>query len=158
MDFQIRLYHKKHFCCPNRSLETGLMDEPGQTKHFIKQLHPTMSMPVDLHRVGGVIVSLTKFLEALMTNMLLRCDLEIWNGAHRIAARFSGEKMLRNLATEITNCSSRSQISRMILFCVEFCHGRILIHLMERSKDPMVVSVAVHDVGQYIRYYPRGKG
>jgi len=34
---------------------------------------------------------------------------------------------------------------------------RILIHLMETSKDALVLSVACHDVGQYARHYQRGK-
>ncbi|KAM7302446.1 V-type proton ATPase subunit H [Ixodes scapularis] len=34
---------------------------------------------------------------------------------------------------------------------------KILVHLLESSKDPLVLSVAAHDVGEYVRYYPRGK-
>jgi len=34
---------------------------------------------------------------------------------------------------------------------------KILIHLVETSRDPLVVSVACHDIGEYARYYPRGK-
>ncbi|GFY71909.1 v-type proton ATPase subunit H [Trichonephila inaurata madagascariensis] len=34
---------------------------------------------------------------------------------------------------------------------------KILIYLLESSKDPLVLSVAAHDIGEYVRHYPRGK-
>lgn len=34
---------------------------------------------------------------------------------------------------------------------------KILISLLETSKDPLVMSVAAHDLGEYVRHYPRGK-
>ncbi|XP_055539130.1 V-type proton ATPase subunit H isoform X1 [Wyeomyia smithii] len=34
---------------------------------------------------------------------------------------------------------------------------RILVHLLETSKDPLVLSVASYDIGEYVRHYPRGK-
>lgn len=34
---------------------------------------------------------------------------------------------------------------------------RILIHLLENSKEPLVLSVASFDIGEYVRHYPRGK-
>ncbi|KAL0275230.1 UNVERIFIED_CONTAM: hypothetical protein PYX00_003155 [Menopon gallinae] len=34
---------------------------------------------------------------------------------------------------------------------------RILIHLLETSRDPLVLSVASFDIGEYVRHYPRGK-
>lgn len=34
---------------------------------------------------------------------------------------------------------------------------KILIGLLETSKDPLVMSVAAHDLGEYVRHYPRGK-
>ncbi|KAL7305484.1 V-type proton ATPase subunit H isoform X1 [Trichogramma pretiosum] len=34
---------------------------------------------------------------------------------------------------------------------------RILVHLLDTSKDPLVLSVACFDVGEYVRHYPRGK-
>ncbi|CAG5122708.1 unnamed protein product [Candidula unifasciata] len=34
---------------------------------------------------------------------------------------------------------------------------KILIKLLDTSKDPLVLSVAAHDIGEYVRYYPRGK-
>ncbi|VEN50498.1 unnamed protein product [Callosobruchus maculatus] len=34
---------------------------------------------------------------------------------------------------------------------------RILIHLLETNKDPLVLSVASYDIGEYVRHYPRGK-
>ncbi|XP_076182155.1 V-type proton ATPase subunit VhaSFD isoform X1 [Ptiloglossa arizonensis] len=34
---------------------------------------------------------------------------------------------------------------------------RILVHLLETNKDPLVLSVASFDVGEYVRHYPRGK-
>ncbi|KAL5013791.1 hypothetical protein ScPMuIL_008061 [Solemya velum] len=34
---------------------------------------------------------------------------------------------------------------------------KILIRLLEGSKDPLILSVAAHDIGEYVRYYPRGK-
>lgn len=34
---------------------------------------------------------------------------------------------------------------------------KILIRLLESSKDPLVLSVAAHDIGEYVRHYARGK-
>ncbi|CAL4124139.1 unnamed protein product, partial [Meganyctiphanes norvegica] len=34
---------------------------------------------------------------------------------------------------------------------------KILINLLETSKDPLVLSVACHDIGEYTRHYSRGK-
>ena len=34
---------------------------------------------------------------------------------------------------------------------------KILISILETSKDPQVLAVAAHDIGEYVRYYPRGK-
>lgn len=34
---------------------------------------------------------------------------------------------------------------------------KILIQLLEMSKDPQILAVAAHDIGQYVRFYPRGK-
>lgn len=34
---------------------------------------------------------------------------------------------------------------------------KILISLLETSKDPLVLSVAAHDIGEYVRHYPHGK-
>jgi len=34
---------------------------------------------------------------------------------------------------------------------------KILIRLLETSKDPLILSVANHDIGEYVRHYPRGK-
>ncbi|WAR18050.1 VATH-like protein [Mya arenaria] len=34
---------------------------------------------------------------------------------------------------------------------------KILVRLLEGSRDPLILSVAAHDIGEYVRYYPRGK-
>lgn len=34
---------------------------------------------------------------------------------------------------------------------------RILVHLLETSKETLVLSVASFDIGEYVRHYPRGK-
>lgn len=34
---------------------------------------------------------------------------------------------------------------------------KILIHLLETSKDTLVLSVACYDIGEFVRHYPRGK-
>ena len=34
---------------------------------------------------------------------------------------------------------------------------KILINLLETSKDPLVLSVACFDLGEYVRHYSRGK-
>jgi len=34
---------------------------------------------------------------------------------------------------------------------------KILIKLLEQSRDPLILSVASHDIGEYVRHYPRGK-
>lgn len=42
------------------------------------------------------------------------------------------------------------------LDCFQF-FPRILTKLLEVSDDPQVLAVAAHDVGEYVRHYPRGK-
>ncbi|KJH52098.1 v-ATPase subunit H [Dictyocaulus viviparus] len=34
---------------------------------------------------------------------------------------------------------------------------KILIRLLETSQDPLILCVAAHDIGEYVRHYPRGK-
>lgn len=34
---------------------------------------------------------------------------------------------------------------------------RALLKLLQESKDPVVLAVAAHDVGQYVKFYDRGK-
>lgn len=34
---------------------------------------------------------------------------------------------------------------------------RILVHLLETSKETLILSVACFDIGEYVRHYPRGK-
>ena len=34
---------------------------------------------------------------------------------------------------------------------------KILVQLLETSRDPLVLSVAAHDIGEYVRHYSRGK-
>jgi V-type H+-transporting ATPase subunit H len=34
---------------------------------------------------------------------------------------------------------------------------KILVKLLDTSRDPLILSVAAHDVGEYVRHYPRGK-
>ncbi len=34
---------------------------------------------------------------------------------------------------------------------------RTLLKLLNESKDPIVLAVAAHDVGQYVKHYERGK-
>ncbi len=36
-----------------------------------------------------------------------------------------------------------------------FC--RILVKLLEFSTDPVILAVACHDLGEFVRLYPRGK-
>jgi V-type H+-transporting ATPase subunit H len=34
---------------------------------------------------------------------------------------------------------------------------RVLVELLKDSQDPLVLAVASHDIGQYVKHYPRGK-
>lgn len=34
---------------------------------------------------------------------------------------------------------------------------RMLLRLLEQSKEPLVLCVAAHDIGEYVRHYPHGK-
>ncbi|XP_071503117.1 V-type proton ATPase subunit H-like [Diadema antillarum] len=34
---------------------------------------------------------------------------------------------------------------------------KILTRLLESSKDPLILCVSAHDIGEYVRHYPRGK-
>ena len=40
---------------------------------------------------------------------------------------------------------------------LDYMYFRILTKLLEVSDDPQVLAVAAHDVGEYVRHYPRGK-
>lgn len=42
-------------------------------------------------------------------------------------------------------------------FSPAFFLNRILTRLLEVSDDPQVIAVAAHDIGEYVRHYPRGK-
>ncbi|VDP69019.1 unnamed protein product [Schistosoma curassoni] len=33
----------------------------------------------------------------------------------------------------------------------------MLVRLVELGTDPLTLSVAVHDIGEFVRHYPRGK-
>lgn len=35
--------------------------------------------------------------------------------------------------------------------------SRILIKILEVQSDTLALCVAVHDIGEYVRHYPRGK-
>jgi V-type H+-transporting ATPase subunit H len=35
--------------------------------------------------------------------------------------------------------------------------SRVLIDLLKSSDDPIVLAVAAHDLGQYVKYYDQGK-
>lgn len=43
----------------------------------------------------------------------------------------------------------------LTIYLKSYC--RILTKLLEVSDDPQVLAVAAHDVGEYVRHYPRGK-
>lgn len=34
---------------------------------------------------------------------------------------------------------------------------RTLVGVLEESQNPVAIAVAAHDIGEYVRYYPRGK-
>jgi len=34
---------------------------------------------------------------------------------------------------------------------------RLLVSILEESQNPTAIAVASHDMGEYVRYYPRGK-
>ncbi len=34
---------------------------------------------------------------------------------------------------------------------------RVLVNLLKTSQDPVVLAVAAHDLGQYVKHYDRGK-
>ena len=34
---------------------------------------------------------------------------------------------------------------------------RLLIAILSESQNPTAMAVASHDLGEYVRYYPRGK-
>ena len=50
---------------------------------------------------------------------------------------------------------SRCLIVNWITWCVVSL--RTLIKLLNEASDPLVLAVAVHDVGQYVKHYERGK-
>ena len=34
---------------------------------------------------------------------------------------------------------------------------RLLVAILRESQNPTAIAVASHDLGEYVRYYPRGK-
>ena len=34
---------------------------------------------------------------------------------------------------------------------------RLLVTILQESQNPVAIAVAAHDLGEYVRYYPRGK-
>ena len=34
---------------------------------------------------------------------------------------------------------------------------RMLVTILQESQNPVAIAVAAHDLGEYVRYYPRGK-
>ncbi len=34
---------------------------------------------------------------------------------------------------------------------------RTLVGVLKESQNPVAIAVAAHDLGEYVRYYPRGK-
>jgi V-type H+-transporting ATPase subunit H len=34
---------------------------------------------------------------------------------------------------------------------------RVLINLLNNAQEPVVLAVAAHDIGQYVKHYDRGK-
>ena len=34
---------------------------------------------------------------------------------------------------------------------------RTLVSVLNESQNPVAIAVAAHDLGEYVRYYPRGK-
>ena len=34
---------------------------------------------------------------------------------------------------------------------------RLLVAILEGSQNPIAIAIASHDLGEYVRYYPRGK-
>jgi len=68
----------------------------------------------------------------------------------------SGKKTQGSSMTKIMNNSSD--------FCIYLMHSwsdvffsRTLIKVLKDSSDPIVLAVAAHDVGQYVKHYERGK-
>ena len=42
-----------------------------------------------------------------------------------------------------------------MLFTASF--HRILLQLLSDSRDPLVLAIAAHDIGEYVRHYGAGK-
>lgn len=53
--------------------------------------------------------------------------------------------------------NSGTLISYSDPFILFSCQSRILIRLLQESADPLVLAVAAHDLGQYVKHYERGK-
>lgn len=69
-----------------------------------------------------------------------------------------------NLVNTCNNSVNESQVSIVLnaMTHLKKVHRtclfpRILTKLLEVSDDPQVLAVAAHDVGEYVRHYPRGK-
>ena len=62
--------------------------------------------------------------------------------------------------------TDHAQLACRDLACVVCCMAelmaavlpsRLLVAILQESQNPVVIAVAAHDLGEYVRYYPRGK-
>lgn len=69
--------------------------------------------------------------------------------------------MSRVLESELVLLSLQEQFWRENVCLFEerdFQILRVLLKLLESSRQPRTLAVACHDLGQFITYYPAGKG
>lgn len=59
--------------------------------------------------------------------------------------------------TTIISSSSTSELFSPLKPDANHRGHRLLVELLDNSQDPLVLAVASHDIGQYVKHYERGK-
>ena len=54
-------------------------------------------------------------------------------------------------------CGVRVMWCACVCDVVCVCVCRTLVTILQESQSPVAIAVAAHDLGEYVRYYPRGK-
>ena len=85
------------------------------------------------------------------------------------ALKWAGEKMGGEARTHLNDDFKNLETEMALRYDGECLHRRrqsltpsdfrlrILVKLLKESQDSLVLAVAAHDVGQYVKYYERGK-
>ncbi|CAF1488715.1 unnamed protein product, partial [Didymodactylos carnosus] len=112
---------------------------------LVKPLELLSSKPYDDNDIKEDIELIKEKLEGNLSDVSSFDEyaLEIRSGRLSWSPVHQSEKFWRDNATKLNDAN--------------FELIRMLLKLLEHSKEPLVLCVAAHDVGEYVRHYPHGK-